>query len=442
VTDLPDFADVVDELFARQPESDMVPTLDRVARVLELLGDPQESLKIVHVTGTNGKTSTSRMIEAMVRRTGLRTGLFTSPHLQSVTERIQVDGVPLDDHAFIVAYEDLRPVLDIVDAEQVEADAPQLTFFEVLTCLGYSVFADAPVDVAVIEVGLGGRWDATNVGDGNVAVITPIAIDHTAWLGSTTEHIATEKAGIIKAGAIAVIAAQRPEVLPILLQRCAEAGATALVSGLDFGVSQRAVAVGGQVLDIKGVAGCYDEVFLALIGRHQADNAALAVAAVESLLVDGVALDMAVVDALGSVISPGRLQAIGREPTVVVDAAHNPAGAAALAAALADSYSFTHLICVVGVMADKDIAAIIAELTPVVAEFVVTQNSSPRCAPAAHVGQAAVELVGQDRVHIEADLAAAVALAKRLAAEPGGGVVVTGSVVTAAEAMQLSDNQV
>lgn len=435
--ELPDLSDVTDELFARTPENDMVPTLSRVQRVMELLGEPQRSPRIVHLTGTNGKTSTARMIEALVHSSGLRVGTYTSPHLESVTERIRIDGSPIPAEQFIGIYEDILPIVAIVDAEAEADDNPPLTFFEVLTCMAYAAFADAPVDVAVIEVGLGGRWDATNVADADVAVVTPIGVDHERWLGSTAVAIAEEKAGIIAPGCVTVIAPQDPDVLDVLLRRCAEVGSQPRVFGRDFDLVDRAVAVGGQVLDIRLVHGQYEEVFLSLHGRHQADNATVAVAAVEALLVGDSALDQALVDALGSAASPGRLEAVDRDPTVLLDAAHNPAGAEALAAALRESFTFVETTAVIAVMADKDIPGILAPLRDVVDRVVATQNTSPRCAGADTVARLAGEVWGDAAVVVQPDLAEAIAIARRDARASGGAVVVTGSVVTVGEARAI-----
>ena len=428
---------MADELFARLPEHDMVPTLERVRRVMELLGDPQRSPRIVHLTGTNGKTSTARMIETLVIASGLRVGTFTSPHLQSVTERIRIDGAPISPERFVEIHEDVRPIVALVDAEQENADQPALTFFEVLTCVAFAAFADAPVDVAVIEVGLGGAWDATNVADADVAVITPISLDHERWLGQTVTDIAGEKAGVIKPDCITVVGRQVPEVLDILARRGAEVGAQVRLLGRDFDLVGRSVAVGGQVLDIRTVSGQYNEVFLSLHGSHQADNATLAVAAVEALLVSESPLDQALVDALGSTTSPGRLEAVSREPTVLLDAAHNPAGAQSLAEGLKESYAFLDTTAVIGAMADKDIPGILAPLAAVVDRVIATQNSMPRCASADAVGRMAAELWGDDNVTVEPDLTDALATATRLAEQSGGGVVVTGSVVTVGEARAI-----
>ncbi|MEI2716201.1 MAG: folylpolyglutamate synthase/dihydrofolate synthase family protein [Candidatus Nanopelagicales bacterium] len=437
MTEPPDLADVTEELLARQPETDMVPTLDRVARVMELLGDPQRSPRIVHITGTNGKTSTARMIETLVLSSGLRVGTFTSPHLNSVTERIRVDGHPIGAEEFVASYEDIRPVIDIVDTEQAAEDRPALTFFEVLTCIAFAAFADAPVDVAIIEVGLGGRWDATNVADADVAVITPVALDHEVWLGHTIEQIAAEKAGIIKPRSIAVIGHQDPTVMALLLQRCADVGAAARVVGRDIDLVERVVAVGGQVLGIRTVTGQYDEVFLGLHGGHQADNAVLAVAAVEALLVSHSALDSALVDAIGSVTSPGRLEVVAREPTVLIDSAHNPAGARALAQAVRDSFTFPDLTLVLAAMADKDVAGIMSALRDVADRVVVTRNNSWRSCDPQTMAELAAAVWGADHVDVEPDLAEALTVARRHAEQTGGGVLVTGSVVTAGDARTI-----
>ena len=435
--ELPDLSDVSGELFARQPETDMVPTLRRVQRVMDLLGDPQRSPRIVHITGTNGKTSTARMLETLLVATGLRVGTYTSPHLESVTERIRIDGEAISDERFIEVYEDIRPIVGMVDAEEEADGRPGLTFFEVITCMAFAAFADAPVDVAVIEVGLGGVWDATNVADADVAVITPIAVDHVQWLGTTPIQIAAEKAGIIKAGCTAVIGHQQPDVRQVLLDRCAEVGAAARVVETDHHVLDRTVAVGGQVFSVQVGDVRYDEVFLPLHGAHQADNAALAVAAVDALLVSEEPLDQALVDALGSVMSPGRLEPVRRDPTVLVDAAHNPAGAEALAAALSESYTFFETTAVIAVMADKDVVGILAPLRTCVDRVIATQNSSERCLPAGALAEAATEVFGADAVDLEPDLAAALGVAIRHAEQSGGGVVVTGSVVTAGDARRI-----
>ncbi len=434
-------AEVEAQIMGRAPEHDLVPTLDRVATVMELLGDPQRSFRVIHLTGTNGKTSTTRMIEALCREHGLRTGRFTSPHLHSMRERIAVDGEPVSAEVLVETWDEVAPIIDLVDARSAADGGPRMTFFEVLVVLAYAVFADAPVDVAVVEVGMGGRWDATNVADGDVAVVTPIDIDHTYFLGSTVEEIAAEKAGIVKPGAVLVTAAQDPAVAEILTERVEEVGARRYAADEDFGVVSREVALGGQLLGIRGLAGEYDEVFLPLHGEHQAANAGLALVAVEAFLGGGERrLDPDVVRAgFAAVTSPGRLEVVRRSPTILVDAAHNPHGAAALRDALADAFSFARLVGIVAIFADKDAGAMLELLEPALDHVVVTRNSSPRSMNVARLGEIAAGIFGAERVSVVPALPDAIEEAVTLAEAEGlgGGVVATGSVVTAADVRTL-----
>jgi dihydrofolate synthase/folylpolyglutamate synthase len=436
------YAEVEDALLSRWPETRIDPTLDRIRDFLALLGDPQDGYPVVHLTGTNGKTSTARMIEGLVRALGLRTGRFTSPHLESMTERIVVDGEPLSEDQFVAAFNDIAPYTHLVDAQH----SHPLSFFETVTAMAYATFADAPVDAAVVEVGLGGTWDSTNVADGKVAVITPIAVDHAKYLGSTPAEIARDKAGIIKPGAIVVTAAQDEDVALVLGERCAEVGATLAREGLEFGVATRVPAVGGQMLTLQGLRASYDEVFLPLYGAHQAQNAALALAAVEAFVGGDDALDAEVVrEAFAEVTSPGRLEVIRRSPTIVLDAAHNPHGAEAVVEAIGDSFAFDPLIGVLGVMADKDHEGLLGAFEPVLAHVVCTQNSTDRSMPAADLAEAALGIFGQDRVSVAPVLADAIDQAAALAEAGGvfgeaigsGAVLVTGSVVTVGEARAL-----
>ncbi len=438
------FTEVVRGLLQRWPESRLQPDLDRIARLCDLLGNPQRAYPVIHVTGTNGKTSTARMIDSLLRPFGLVTGLYTSPHLTSVTERIEMAGEPIDTGRFLAAWDDISAFVDLVDQSSGSGDdAVPLSFFEVLTGLAYAAFADAPVSVAVVEVGMGGAWDATNVADGVVAVVTPISIDHVDYLGGTVPEIAAEKAGIIKPGAIAVLADQPAQALPPLLARVRDRDARLVRAGADFGVIGRSLAVGGQVLTIQGLGGTYDEIFLPLHGRHQAANAAVALAAVEAFLGGGRApLDGAAVrEGFAAVTSPARLEVVRRGPTVLVDAAHNPAGAQALAAAVTDSFDFRHLVGVVGVLADKDAFAILQALEPVLASVIITAPASPRALPADDLAAIAVDVFGSDRVGVELRLDDAIEAAVREAEDvgeyAGAGVLVTGSVVTAGQARLL-----
>lgn len=430
-------------LATRWGETKMEPSKDRIAALLDLLGSPQRAFRAIHLTGTNGKTSTARMIDELVRGFGLRTGRFTSPHLTSITERIVLDGDSIDPAALAAAYDEIAPLLEIVDAQS----GVRLSFFEVLVALAFSVFADAPIDVAVVEVGVGGRWDATNVLDAEVAVVTPIGLDHMQYLGPTVVDIAKEKAGIIAPGAIAILASQPADAAAELLRHAVEVGATVAREGLEFGVLRREVAVGGQMLTLQGLGGQYDGIFLPLHGAHQAQNAACALAAVEALLGAGAgagSLDLEIVrEAFAGVTSPGRLEPVRASPTVLVDAAHNPHGMTATVEALHDSFDFHRLIGVVAIMADKDIDGVLALLEPVLDEIVVTQNSSPRCLAADDLAAVAVGIFGVDRVTVEPHLDDAIATAIELAESgaddslSGTGVIVTGSVVTAGEARVL-----
>jgi dihydrofolate synthase/folylpolyglutamate synthase len=430
-----------DEVYAgileRAPEHDIDPTLARVQGVCELLGDPQKAYRVVHLTGTNGKTSTSRMVERLLREHGLRTGRFTSPNLTRVTERIAIDGEPISDERFVEVWQDVH----MVDAREQAEGRPRLSFFEVFTVMAFAAFADAPVDVAVIEVGLGGRWDATNVADGEVAVITPVAHDHERFLGHTLVEIAGEKSGIVKDGATLVLARQDEDAEGVILHAAAERGARVVREGVEIDVVERQVAVGGQLLTLRGTGGVYTDVFLPLHGEHQAHNALLALAAVEAMMAGGGALSGGVVEAaFADVDSPGRLELVRSSPTVIVDGAHNPAGIEALTAALEEAFAFQRIVAVVGVMADKDAENILAGLEPTVAEIVVTRASSDRSMEVDDLAEIAVDVFGEDRVHVRERLDDAVTLAADLAeaeVERGAAVVVTGSIVLVAEARIL-----
>jgi len=435
------FAEAEDALLSRWPETKLQPSLDRIRAFTELLGEPQTSFPVIHLTGTNGKTSTSRMIESLLRALDLRTGRFTSPHLEKMSERISIDGEQLSDDDFVRAFNDVAAYTHLVDADQEHP----LSFFETIVGMAFAAFADAPVDVAVLEVGMGGGWDATNVADADVAVVLPIAVDHAQYLGDSPLAIAEEKAGILKPGSIAVVAEQSPEVTALLLERAAEVGASVVQEGVDFAVASRVPAVGGQMLSLQGLRERYDDVFLPLYGAHQAQNAAVALAAVEAFLGEA-RLDAEIVRAaFAEVTSPGRLEIIRRSPTILLDAAHNPHGAEAIAEALEDSFSFSPLVGVMGMMGDKDADGVLAAFEPHLAHLVCTQNSTPRSMSAAALGRAAVEIFGEDRVSVVADLADAIDRAASVAesgddggyALGSGAVLVTGSVVTVGEARAM-----
>ncbi|MER7892274.1 folylpolyglutamate synthase/dihydrofolate synthase family protein [Micromonospora sp. NPDC048909] len=441
MTDHSDFAKVEAEL-AERGFTRMVFELDRIESLLDLLGSPQRAYPSIHLTGTNGKTSTARMIDSLLRAFGLHTGRYTSPHLETVRERISLDGEPVSEERFAATYREIAPLARLVD----ERSAEPLTYFDMTTAMAFATFADAPVDVAVVEVGLGGAEDSTNVLQAGVAVITPIGLDHTEWLGDTVEDIALHKAGIIHAGATVISAAQEEEAARPILERCAEVGATIAREGSEFGVLRKAVAVGGQVLTLQGLGGVYEEVFIPLHGAHQAQNAAVALAAVEAFLGAGTRrqLDIeAVREGFATASSPGRLERVRSAPTILLDGAHNPHGMAATVTALQEEFAFSKLVAVVGVLGDKDAPALLELLEPVVDQLVVTRNSSPRAMPTAELAELAAEVFGPDRVEVAEEMPDAIETAVALAEEDvpgelsGVGVLITGSVVTVADARRL-----
>ncbi|MGB3696413.1 MAG: folylpolyglutamate synthase/dihydrofolate synthase family protein [Gordonia sp. (in: high G+C Gram-positive bacteria)] len=443
------------ELDTRWPETRIEPSLTRINALMELLGQPQRAYPAIHVAGTNGKTSVTRMIDSLLRAFHRRTGRITSPHLQSVTERIAIDGAPISARTYIDTYRDIEPYVQMVDDSSIASGGPRMSKFEVLTAIAYAAFAEAPIEVAVVETGMGGRWDATNVIDGQVAVITPIAMDHADYLGDTLTAIAGEKAGIIKPGPadavipmdpITVIAPQEPEVADVLLRASVEAGTIVARQNSEFTVLEATTAVGGQMLRIQGLGGVYDEIFLPLHGAHQAQNAALALAAVEAFFGAGAdrQLDVDTVrEGFAAAASPGRLERVRSAPTVFIDAAHNPHGARALAAALTSEFDFRSLIGVVGVLGDKDARGLLTALEPVLDKVVLTNNGSPRALDTEALADIAVEVFGEDRVVVEPFLPDAVDAAVALAEDDqqgtvsGAGVIITGSVVTAGAARTL-----
>ncbi|GAB2953318.1 folylpolyglutamate synthase/dihydrofolate synthase family protein [Micromonospora polyrhachis] len=441
MTDRAEFASIDAEL-AQRGFTRMVFDLGRIEQLLDLLGSPQRAYPAIHLTGTNGKTSTARMIDSLLRAFGLHTGRYTSPHLETVRERISLDGEPVSEERFVSTYREVAPLAELVDQKSTEP----LTYFEMTTALAFATFADAPVDVSVVEVGLGGAEDATNVLSAGVCVLTPIGLDHTEWLGDTVEDIALAKAGIIHPGATVVLAAQEEEAARPILERCVEVGATVAREGSEFGVLRRAVAIGGQVLTLQGLGGVYEDIFIPLHGAHQAQNAAVALAAVEAFLGAG-ANRQIVVDTVregfAAASSPGRLERVRSAPTILLDGAHNPHGMAATVTALQEEFAFSRLVAVVGVLADKDAESLLELLEPVVDAIVVTRNTSPRAMPAEELAGLAVEVFGPDRVELAPELPDAIEAAVGLAESDvqgelsGVGVLVTGSVVTVADARRL-----
>ncbi|MDO4631101.1 MAG: folylpolyglutamate synthase/dihydrofolate synthase family protein [Corynebacterium sp.] len=453
--DLTALAEVEAELDQRWSEVTIDPTLTRMELLMDLLGNPERSFAAIHVAGTNGKTSTVRMIESLMRAFHRRTGRTTSPHLQLVTERIAIDGQPLHPSDYVRIWREIQPYVEMADAESEKHGGPKLSKFEVLTAIAYAAFADAPVDVAIVEVGLGGTWDATNVINADVAVITPVGIDHTEYLGDTIEEIAAEKSGIIKSrwdtddlltppDNVAIIGEQNPAALKVILEHTITTDAAVARYGSEFGVIESSVAVGGQQLTLRGLGGEYPDIFLPLSGPHQAHNAAVALAAVEAFFGAGTGrtLDLDTVkEGFATVTSPGRLERVRTAPTVFIDAAHNPHGAQALGEALERDFDFTRLIGVVAVLGDKDARGVLRALEPHLHEIVVTENTSPRALPADDLAELARDIFGEERVHVDTNLPGAVELAVELAEDTdiqsGAGVIITGSVVTAGEARTL-----
>lgn len=440
----PALREVYAALLDRAPENRIAPDLSRIKRVMELMGDPQNSYRSIRIAGTNGKTTTARILERILREAGLRTGRTTSPHLHSPVERIAIDGASIDEEGFLQAYHDVAPFAAIVDAESEAAGGVPLTYFEYLIAMSFQAFASAPVDVAVIETGMGGTWDATGAVDPDVAVITPISLDHQDYLGETIAEIAGEKAGILTATATAIIANQPYEdAADVLRDRIGELGAEAAYEDRQIGVLARTPGVGGQMLTLQGIAGRYEDVFLSLLGEHQARNALLAVAAAEALLGDGATvLDGEMLHAaLSTATSPGRAEVVRQAPTVLLDAAHNPAGALTLVETVRENFRFTRTVGLLGILQEKDATEILDVLEPLLDSVVITQSSSPRAIPADRLADLARDIFDDDdRVIEEPSLPDAIQAAVDLAEAEGdqfGGVVVAGSVTLTAEVREL-----
>ena len=429
---------VLEKLLLRIPENKIRPRLEPTRRAVELLGDPQRSYRVIHVTGTNGKTSTTRFIERILREHGLRTGLFTSPHLIRLNERMALDGEPVSDEQLISVYSDIEPILEFVDQELADSGENPLTFFEALAVLGFAVFADAPVDVLVLEVGMGGAWDSTNVADGDVAVFTPIGLDHMDRLGNTLEEIADTKSGIIKPGSVVVSSVQERGVLAVLENAAKQKAEAFKLEGRDFAVSEFVPSPTGQSISISGLAGSYGPFQAPVFGSHQGQNLAVAVAAVEAFLGGGQIqiADDVLRSAISDVSSPGRLQLIRDVPNLLLDGAHNPAGALILAQALRSEFSEKPLVGVIAVLAEKDASGLLSNLAGVFESVVLTQSSSPRSMPAAELGFLAKDGLGQE-VESISDFKLALEQAKQRALEIDGTVVVTGSITLVGDVIKL-----
>lgn len=424
-------------LEARWPETRIAPSLERISALVDMLGSPQLAYPTIHVAGTNGKTTTARMIDSLMSATGLRTGRFTSPHLESLLERIAINGEPIDPKFFIFAYNDIAPYLDLMDQK---FENP-ISFFEAMTALAFVAFSEWPVDIGIIEVGMGGEWDATNVVEASVSVITPIGFDHTAYLGNTLTEIAKTKGGIIKEGSSVVLAGQDPEAAVELMRRVAEVGAEVAREGIEYSLERRSVAVGGQLITIKGITGRYEDIFLPLHGKHQGANAATALAAVEAFF-GGQELDPESVQAgFAAVTSPGRCEIVFHNPTVILDAAHNPHGAKALAETLESEFTFDEIIGVFAAFADKDVEGILKVLEPVLNSLIVTASDSSRAMSVEDVARIATGIFGPGRVEVvdnlEKAIKSAISDSREALADSSIGVVITGSVVTVGQSRAI-----
>ena len=434
------FIQIMKVLDAKWPESKIEPSLDRIKALVDILGAPQDTFRSIHIAGTNGKTSTSRMIDSLLQAFELRTGRFTSPHLESPLERISLNGTPITPTFFNYTYNDIASYIDLID-QRSDSNGIPLSYFEVMTAIAFAAFADAPIDVAVLEAGMGGEWDATNVVSSDVAVMMPIGLDHQEYLGETIAEIAETKAGIFESGKPVVMAHQEMEAAQVLMRKAAEMEAIPLREGLDFGIEKRSLAVGGQLLTIQGIGGTYEEIFLPLHGRHQGSNAAVALITLEAFLGGGSnALDSDVIrEGFANTSSPGRLEIMRRNPTVMIDAAHNAHGAIALSQALAEEFTFDRVIAVVAILGDKDVVKFLNELSKVADEIIVTRNSSPRAMPIEDLKRIAVDIFEEGAVSAAPSIAAAIQEAVEKASQPNVsiGVLVTGSVVTAGAARAL-----
>lgn len=421
-------------LLARWPENRIAPTLERISALVDMLGSPQLSYPTIHIGGTNGKTTTSRMVDSLLFEMGLRTGRFTSPHLESYLERICINGQPIDAKEMIFSFNDISPYFDLMDTK---FDNP-ISFFEAITALAFAAFAEHPIDVGIIEVGMGGEWDATNVVNADVSVIMPIGLDHMEYLGNTIAEIAVTKAGIIKEQGFVVLAQQEPEAAVELLRKAAEVGADVAREGLEYSIDSRAIAVGGQLISITGLRGHYDEIFLPLHGKHQASNAAAALIAVEAFFGEQ-DLDVDAVRAgFANVTSPGRCEIIHRDPTIILDAAHNPHGAKAIAETIQSEFTFDDVTGVVALMADKDALGILQALEPIMNQIIVTTNLAARSMPVSDLEALATQVFGADRVFAQPTLADAIEKAIKDSVWPLSdeslAILITGSVVTVGEA--------
>ena len=426
-------------LLNRWPETRIAPTLDRIAALTDALGSPQLSYPTIHIAGTNGKTTTTRLIDSLCFELGMRTGRFTSPHLESFLERVSINQEPISPEGMIATYNDIALYLEMIDSRMPN----KLSFFESMCALAFVAFAEFPVDVGIFECGMGGEWDSTNVVNAAVSVITPIGFDHMEYLGDTLEKIALTKSGIIKPNSFAVLARQEPEVAQVLMHKCAEVDATPLREGVEYSVKNRALAVGGQLVSISGIYGEYEDLFLPLHGAHQAANAATALAAVEAFAGEAKLDESVVREAFANATSPGRCEVIMRNPTVIIDAAHNPHGAQSLRRTIKEEFDFESIIGVIAPMGDKDVDGIFEELEDVVSQVIVSRNTSHRAADLDELQARAKSVFGANRVVAIESLSDAIRSAidqaklENAVNDLNSAVLISGSVVTAGEARAI-----
>jgi dihydrofolate synthase / folylpolyglutamate synthase len=413
---------VATDLYARAPEHQIRPRLEPTRRAVELMGDPQRNYRVIHITGTNGKTTTARIIERILREHGLRTGRLTSPHLVTFNERIAIDGEPISDEALVLAYEENAPLLELIDAQLMAEGETKLTFFEAMTALAFQIFSDAPIDVLVLEVGMGGEWDSTNVADGELALFTSISLDHQKSLGSTVAEIAQTKAGIIKPDSIVLSSPQRAEAMAVLRERSAKNEFHVYGEGFEL-MSSKPDGFGTR-FSVRTSHATYPDLWMPIMGEHQAENAALAVASVEKFLGRAIEPELLRI-ALQDSVSPGRLQVVGKNPLEIFDGAHNLAGAQALARWAGDYIEPHSSVGVLGILDDKDATAMLAEFAKVFRTVVVVAPESPRAIPADELAKLAMPFFAE--VHLSGSPFKALEAARALASEREGALVATGS---------------
>ena len=416
--------------YERLSRSAVVFDIARIEELLKRLGYPHKKAKSVHIAGTKGKGSTSAMINSVLVASGYRTGLYTSPHLLTIRERIQVDNIPITEEEFVNVTEQLKPEIETVNSL---GSLGELTTFEILTALAFLYFSTKKVDYQVLETGLGGRLDATNIVIPQVCAITSISLDHTEVLGDTLAKIAGEKAGIIKPGGTVISAPQKTEAMTTIEEVCRKKGAKLIKVGEDVTCQRKGFSNSGQTFHLKGIRGNYD-LTIPLLGEFQLENAAIAVAALEVLAELGAGISAeSIASGLSQVSWPGRLQILQENPLFIVDGAHNAYSVKKLGQALEQYFNFEKVIFIVGTSGDKDIAGIVAELAPISSKVIVVPSRHPRATPTSRL-TAEFSRWGI-RAQATEDICSAIALAQALA-KPGDLICATGSLFVLAEVIE------